>query len=350
MKMIEIWIRKLLLNSFLFFRSNSKNKNAGAKIPVYGNVLVIRLNRIGDALVTTPLIRLLKNVNEYKVFVLADRKNSFIFNGNKDISKVIVFEKGIGGFKQINRIIRENNIKIVVDSHDDVSTTVSFLVALAKVSVKVGFAKGNDKIYTHLVEKPDPKNVHVIERVASLISPFDKNKPQNLKVIYNLTENSDNIAEKFLREHNLKSSFLIGINISAGSDARFWGVSNYQRIIMDMEHSGANVFLLAHEKDREKAENISGGKLQIFCHPDLNVFAAIVSKLDLLFSPDTSIVHIAAAYRIPVFGLYVQFNTDNLPWFPYNSLHEYVLTKEPTLENVGYEIVAQKFFEFMGKI
>ncbi|MCK7524365.1 MAG: hypothetical protein MZV64_45405 [Ignavibacteriales bacterium] len=91
-----------------------------------------RLNRLGDALVTTPLLHEIKNQLKCKVYVLADRKNHFIFKNNLSIDEVFIFEKGLDGFKNFNNIINQKSIDAVIDIHDDVSTTVSLLVAIGK--------------------------------------------------------------------------------------------------------------------------------------------------------------------------------------------------------------------------
>jgi ADP-heptose:LPS heptosyltransferase len=69
----------------------------------------------------------------------------------------------------------------------------------------------------------------------------------------------------------------------------------------------------------------------------------------LLITPDTSVIHLASAYSVPVFGLYVHFNTDEMIWKPYNSDFECVITKERTLDSIYYEEVERKLKIFLEK-
>ena len=92
MKRIELLIKKLLLNLLLLFKSGKMKDpsvfNSGSKI------LFIRLNRIGDALVVTPLLKLIKDNLRCEIHVLADKKNYFVFANNPSIDNIIVFNKG----------------------------------------------------------------------------------------------------------------------------------------------------------------------------------------------------------------------------------------------------------------
>jgi ADP-heptose:LPS heptosyltransferase len=71
--------------------------------------------------------------------------------------------------------------------------------------------------------------------------------------------------------------------------------------------------------------------------------------LNVLFTPDTSIVHVASAFEKPVFGLYVKYNTKDIIWAPFKSPFDCVITQEPTLANVSFGSVKQKFIPFFEK-
>jgi len=82
---------------------------------------------------------------------------------------------------------------------------------------------------------------------------------------------------------------------------------------------------------------------------EFDTFAAGISKLNFLFTPDTSVVHIASIYKIPVFGLYVKYNTQDMIWSPYNTEFDCIVTEEPTLKNISFEEVINKFIPFLER-
>jgi len=349
MKQLEIIFKNLFLNFLLFINPNKKSSNN----PVFNQhnkILFIRLNRIGDALVTTPLINLVKEKLGCEVYILADKKNHFIFQNNPSISEVLIFKKGLKGFLTVNRFINEKHIDTIVDLHDDVSTTVTFLIALAKTKNKFALKKSNWKIYTKTIERIDPTNNHVIKRNLELLKLFNISyNEEEIRVRYFPKQNFKEETDFFISSKKLKSRFLLGINISAGSSARFWGIDRYKKLIELINNYDLNFLLFHDPKDTELANQITD-KTNIY--PSTKYFDIIalgILQLDMLFTPDTSLVHIASMKKIPVFGIYVKYNTTDMIWSPYNTEFECVITEEPTLKNVSFEKVEQKFIPFLEK-
>lgn len=350
LKKLEQSFRKALLKFLLLF---SKPKNTEAILPsVTPNtkVLFIRLNRIGDALVSTPLIDLVKSKTACKVFVLADKKNHFVFSNNPNIDKVIVFEKGFKGFLSILKFIKEHQIDIIVDLHDDVSTTVSYIFALADAQYKFGLQKQNKDVYTHTVLRIDSRKEHVIDRLLKLSELFKiQYEKKEIKIGYYPKKENLIEAEKIIEQKFSNKRFLLGINISAGSDARFWGVENYKFLLQLLKNYDINILLLSDLKDYQNAQSIADDNLIYPLSKDFDKFAAGILQVDLLFSPDTSAIHIASIKNIPVFGLYVKYKTQDMTWTPYNTDFDCIVTEEPSLKNIKVEDVTKKFIPFLEK-
>ncbi len=252
MKKFEIFLKNILL-AILLFISNFNRKKAGLDSRI-SRVLFIRLNRIGDALVTTPLLHFIKTNLHCDVYLLADKKNYFAFNNNPDIDKLIIFEKGISGIFKILKIIKHERIDTVVDLHDDVSTTVSFIIALSSTVNKFGLDKENKIIYTNTVKKLDDTKFHVIERLLEIGKLFNvKMNEDETKVYYYPKADSLAEAKEFIKRNFDENKFLIGINISAGSEARFWGNENYKLLIEFLISQDVNLLILSDPKDLNSA-------------------------------------------------------------------------------------------------
>ena len=349
-KKIEPAIRKVLIKLL------SREKRSTAKSELYpkriNKILIIRLNRIGDALVTTPLIKLLKENLKCEIHLLADKKNHFVFTNNNDVDKLIVFHKGIKGFRDFLKLDKSENYDLLIDAHDDVSATVSFLVRLSGATNKLALEKGNREIFTATVPRPDSSRTHVVDRLLALVKPFHiQHDKSELNIIYNLKDDSVNFVDQFLQSIDVSKKFLVGINISAGSDARFWGVNRFIKLIEYFKSFNVEILILTAEKDLSKANEIgSSTNIKVFMSRNFDLFAAMISKLDFLFTPDTSVIHLASAFRIPLFGLYVKYNTDDIIWFPYKSEYEEITTTKPTFVNLDFEKVKTKLDPFFRKI
>jgi len=349
LKEIEILFRKMIFRMLIAVSKRKRNTN----VPDFSNinnVAFIRLNRIGDALVTTPIFSVLKKKYNFSVTVVADKKNAFVFRNNPHIDNIIVFKKGFKGLKEVLKEL--NKMDIVVDLHDDVSTTVSYLVAFSKVPYKFALEKENYKLFSSTIAKKDAAESHVIDRVSSILRLFSITEHKKLNVEFypskTAKENINNIVKKL----NPAERFFIGFNISAGSDARFWGVERFRTLISLVKEKYPDIFtlVLSAPDDIDKARDISEGLTEHYCSQSFEEFAVMISQLDFLFTPDTSTVHLASSAKIPMFGLYVKYNTSNQIWYPYCSKYEAVITEEPNFENLDIDQVAPKFLKFLEKI
>lgn len=348
MKSVEVYLKNIFLSFLLFLNRKDKLEKEHYSIAPGAKILFVRLNRIGDALVVTPLLNEIKNGADVEVYVLASSTNRIVFEDCPCVSKVIVFEKGLKGFLSLLKLIEEEKFSAIVDLHDDVSTTVSFLITLTKVPLKFGLKKSNSRIFTHTVEKVDAGNSHVIERNLALLKLFNLSyDKEKVNIVYKPKEESFNKVGNYLERKFKEKKFLIGINISAGSKARFWGVERYRQLLSFFKTYDANVLLLSTTRDLKHAIHIAAENEPIFYTPSFDEFAAMISMLDFLFTPDTSTVHLASAFRIPMFGIYVQYNTNDLPWTPYQSKHEIVITREPNFSNLSFENVISKLKPFI---
>lgn len=349
-KKIEQFLKKLLLKLLLLFRKSNDRDSSNPVINSNKKILFVRLNRIGDALVVTPLIDLVKMKTGCIIYVLADKKNHFVFSNNPHIDRVIVFQKGFKGFISILKFIKNEQIDIMVDLHDDVSTTVTFLFTVANVKYKFGLSKINSEIYTHTVQRPNSSSNHIIDRILKLSELFDISYTKDeIKVGYYPKTENLNFAKEIIDQKFPEKKFLVGINISAGSDARFWGVEHFKEIVELLKKYDCNILIFTDLKDRDKVKSIIDEKFIYPVSKDFDKFVAGVLQVDLLFSPDTSAIHIASMKSIPVFGLYVKYKTQDMIWSPYNTDFDCIITEEPTLKNITVEKVKQKFIPFLEK-
>lgn len=350
MKKIEILIRNLILNLLLLFK-RSAQKDSLPTITNETKILFIRLNRIGDALVTTPLLAKIKEQYNCSISVCADKKNYFVFERSGVVDNILTYDKKKESLFKLIRRIRKKHFDIVVDLHDDVSTTVSLVVAFLNIPYKFALNKKTRRLYSNVIPRIDPSTNHVIDRLMEFRRLFKIDIDSNeINVVFEPSVDDISITDLFLGEKYEINRFLLGINISAGSKARFWGIENYKKLILSLKKYKLNILILCSENDLYAAKEISENKLPVYWTKDFSEFSAMIKNLNFLFSPDTSIIHIASAFRIPVFGIYVKYNTNEEIWYPYKSKYKVVITEEATLENVSCETVIEKFIPFFEGI
>ena len=344
-KQVEHYFKNQLLNVFLGL-CTPKVKTGLPCLTPDSTVVFLRLNRIGDALISTPLIRFVKERFGCQTVVVADRCNHFIFQHNPCVDHVIVYHKGPLGLPDAVRRAQAYHPTVVIDLHEQLSTTVSLLVGLLRAPYKLAIRKKNAALFTHTVADLDPARHHVLERLHHIGSVFGPAEEQALEVDYRVSAAAAQKARAFLQATFPAGGELVGVNTSAG-EARFWGVENYQRLVANLRARGLTPVVLTAPEDRPRL--VQGfDPAQVFCSPSFEEFAAVISQMTVLFSPDTAAVHVAAAYHIPVFGLYVEEAPGHLNWFPYGSRYDWII-RPHTIRDIPFEEVWEQFERFLDK-
>ncbi len=126
----------------------------------------------------------------------------------------------------------------------------------------------------------------------------------NLTVHYNVLPENKEFVGEFLKEHNMLGRQLIGINISPGEGTRFWGIENYQSLIQWLRerHRQSPIMVLYQPSDMHVAQAIVEKFSDVLLSPETKTFdqfAALVQTVWILITPDTSAVHLAAAFSVP---------------------------------------------------
>ncbi|MBK7867027.1 MAG: hypothetical protein IPJ75_08590 [Ignavibacteriales bacterium] len=213
--------------------------------------------------------------------------------------------------------------------------------------------RGNFQLFTHLVDKLDPRKFHVIERCLKLIElVVGDQKMEGILTTPEIRyfpskEDIENVNRYFAGKFS-DSGFIVGINISAGSMARYWGTENFRKLVVYLKEKKIEYLLLCSTRDIKLSLEIDPYSERTYYTPGFGEFCAMVGKINLLFSPDTATVHLASIYNIPVFGLYVKYETEDIIWYPYNTRYEAVVTSSPTLKDVKFLQVMEKFDPFLN--
>ncbi|MBI4418398.1 MAG: glycosyltransferase family 9 protein [Ignavibacteriales bacterium] len=348
LKKIEWGLRYALLQSL---RVLARSRHAPpASLPVArSRILFIRQDRIGDVLVSTPLFAALKErYPDYTIDIVLSRNNHFVLENSPHVRRRWVYTKGLLSSLRLLRRIRAEHYDFVVDLMDNPSATSTVILLLAGGRWNVGLEKENAYAYDIIVPMKSRKESHIVERIAELLRPFGIDPATvNLRVRYTIGEKAEREVSEFLESGRYAEGPKVGINISAGSDTRFWGVPNYRELLRRLTSAfpGLSFILLGKGEDRQRLLEIAEGVPQTIAAPETSFdgFAAWISRLSILITPDTSAVHLAAAFDIPSVVLYVQSNPDLRIWEPYRSLSEALVTTVDDLKTISVSDVVEAF-------
>jgi ADP-heptose:LPS heptosyltransferase len=180
---------------------------------------------------------------------------------------------------------------------------------------------------------------HIIDRIAQLLTPFGINPSlEHLSVRYFPKQESCIFVEEFFKKK--QDNPIIGVNISAGGRVRFWGIDNFKKILSHIEkfYPEYSALLLYKPADEQRAQMIAESNNKVIVSPittSFDQFAALVKKVTILITPDTSAIHLASAFNIAVLVLYVQSNKKLRIWEPYGTTYEALVTDVDDLSTIS---------------
>lgn len=293
-------------------------------------VLILRQDRIGDVLVSIAFLKKLRDIlQDSKIdIVFSHRNKSAQFAIKESIDNSFVLEKGIMAYFKILSEIRKQEYDIVIDLLDNASSTSSILTRFTIAKAKLGFDKKNRKVYSHLVKLPNKIENHIIERLNSLLLPFEGSELNEESLSFELSDESREKATELLGEKSKK--IRLGINLSGSDDSKNWGTGNYIGFLKALDSLQDKLEVKVFTtKSNEKQLNEITEIIPNIAAPfvsSFEQFTAMISTCDIVLTPDTSVVHLCSAFDIPCIALYTYSNKPNvgMPWEP-RSKHSKVL-------------------------
>jgi ADP-heptose:LPS heptosyltransferase len=163
-------LKKALLNTYLAGRGLPLRAFArareGFEPSSVRSVLVIRNDRVGDMVLTTPLIRALKeSMPSVRLTVLASRTNAEVLTGNPCVDDVLVQE---GGLFETTAMLRRKGFDLAVDPILTYELPTAVLCLLSGARYSIGFAAGGREALFNLPCPSAGGKKHMVEHQLDL--------------------------------------------------------------------------------------------------------------------------------------------------------------------------------------
>ena len=346
-KRLEIRLRRLVIR--LLRRLTSRKAGPLGEMDLtHARFLFIRQDMIGDVLVSTGLFAAIKEKHPDSILdVVLSPKNLPALTNNPHIRRRWIYNKRLSASLQLIRDLRRERYDFAVDLMDNPSATSTVFSLLAGARWNVGLEKENAFAYDVVVPLLSRKERHIIDRLGQLLPPFGIDPAtEELRPRFYPTPEATESARVWWEREGLADRMVLGINISAGTDVRFWGIENFRKLIGGLlkAHPGCVPLVLHKPSDTQRAMTISEPHADVRVSPptpSFDHFAALVRKTQLLITPDTSAVHLASAFRIPCVALYVQSDPNLRIWDPYRTPHRTLVTPVDDLRSIPVEKVLE---------
>ncbi len=345
MNSIQTHIVDVFFQIFQFFFRKKKVKKRITLNSNY-NVLLILKGSVSDALMTTPFIKILQQNSKATTLILTNKKNTEIFNHNFDIEKVFNFSDNIPESIKLLYKLKIKNFDVIINLNEEFDRQTSLIIGLLKTNYKIGFSNITPKLLTHPIENSEKFANHKVDRLLKLTEAFDFiYTKKGLNIFYETQKKSDENLKNFLHEKNVKDKLLVCINISTYEENKInWKTENYIKIVKYLSEFELDIIVTSSIYDIELAEKISVKNSHTFYNTDFDEYAALIKYSDFIFTPDSFTVHLAAAFKKPVFILFNE--GDEMLHVPYNSDFDFVLNEKDNLSKLSYGKVLNSFIPY----
>jgi ADP-heptose:LPS heptosyltransferase len=290
-------------------------------------ILVVQLNRIGDLILLTPMLKILKEkYPESELHFLTGRRNYDVAADHPLIDKTYMYKKDpISVFKLIVRL-RLNRYDIWIDPRDHESSEGNFLARMVNAKVKIGFNAPGSKAFTHSMKSDSElSGFHYTTRAMTALDHLDINSADNKPVLY-VTSDSEDYVSKFLSGSLIKNYYCL--NISANGPDRYWQTEKWIKFITSIDTKSNEIVLISLPDDISSAEHIKEKcrNVHVFMSRSIIDIFSLISRSEMVITVDTSIVHIASAFNKPILALYVNLQNFYSQYSPISENYRVVMS------------------------
>jgi ADP-heptose:LPS heptosyltransferase len=299
----------ILRSFFRWYLAGKIPSQEKIKINSIKTILVMSNTAIGDTLFSTPALRLIKErYPNKKVIGLLNPKNSLLFDNNPYIDILILYS---GKWRQFLRTVfelRRHNVDLALIMHSNepqatplaYCSGVKYIIKIPNDQNEFNFLHQNPVIGRNI-------NEHFIDRRLKQLEYIDIITKSYRMDIFQ--------KEEWIRSINgiLKDDIVnIGFQIGASTISRMWFIEKWidlAKLVLD-HNENLNIVLTGSKVDQQTASSICSSLsddrvLDLTGKLDLGAASSLIDRLDLLVTPDTGPLHIAAAMNTPTIAISV---------------------------------------------
>lgn len=291
-------------------------------------ILILRQDRLGDLVATTPLLRSIKEALPGVILdIIINPKNIGIIKNNPFIDNILPAESNWFSYKKdafikdrffsslfslkeifpILKLIKKREYDVVIDCVGKRRNII--LSFLSGIPHKFGFdIPGGSFLYSARVKRKYPSSY--INQLAGLLAPLGIAIENPAPEIF-ISLDADNHNEKFKKDNNInENDNLIGAHLSHGGRlGKRWPAGSWIELIDKLIKSGKKVILFYGEAESEDFKFIKKTfkDNKNFIDPgilNLEEFIERLSLLKVFIAVESGPVHMASAMKIPTVALF----------------------------------------------
>lgn len=266
------------------------------RLPQGSRIAVIRLRSLGDCVLTTPAIALLKaHRPDLEISVVVEDRFRGVFEGNPDIASLLPPDLGA---------IARWRPRLTLNLHG--GTRSMWLTLASRAPIRAGFAHHawsvlyNERIPRAQQTLGKERPVHTAEHLASAMFWLGVPRTEIPR------------AKLIAAPHSGKGNYAV-IHAFASAPEKVWAAERFLAVARQLTESGLIPVFLAGP-----ADDVSPfAEFEVHRNAPLSEVKSILSGAQLFVGNDSGPAHIAAAFGIPVVVLFGPSNP--VTWAPWRT-------------------------------
>ena len=314
--------------------------------------LIIRFSSIGDIVLTSPVLRCLKQqLPDCEIHFVTKPQYKSLVENNPNVSKVHLLERTLW---QLGILLRKEHFDVVIDLHNNVrSRLLRFMLARKSLVVKKLNLQKRRMILTNDTKTPLR---HFSERCLDAVASLGVKN--DFKGLDYFIPDEEHVPHHEL--HELQQSGYVAFGIGA------WHFTKRlppEKLIAVCGSISQPVILLGDMGDYEIGQQVAlacGRKVANACGKfTINQTASVIQQSRVVISHDSAVMHIAAALNKPVvsiwgntvpeFGMHPYFGQDGMSHPLSETIEVPNLSCRPC-SRIGYKECPKGHFKCMREI
>ena len=278
----------------------------------FQHILLVRTDRIGDVLLTLPMIPVLKShYADAKISMLVSDYTCDLISGIKGIAEVLRYTRNgkPRPFFEILNMLRNYRFDAAVAVYP--RFRIALLLWLARIPIRIGTGYRwysflfNRRVYEH--RKTVAK--HEAEYNIALLRPIGCSTQTVPYISIDLSEQERQAADGWCNDHGIqKDKPLVVLHPGSGGSAHSWAVKHFAELATALCHRSIQVVLAGGKEENELITSLAKQS-----HPEVKTltgglsirqYAALMEKSKVFVANSTGPLHLAANVGTAVVGLY----------------------------------------------
>ena len=341
LKNIYLNLRKYLLRALAIFISHKKFPDVGSGQDIE-KVLFIRIDRIGDLVLSTPALRALKQAFPHsELVVLASPSNNPLIFNNPNVDHLVVYDRQgrlIDRIKVIQKL-RESGFDLAIDPYADYELETALIAFFSGAKKRVGYASYGREVFFNINSPKIKVNQHFVDLTLGIVKSLGI-KANGKKLEIFLADDEKKWAKNSLKERGVGGKPIVGIHPGGYYESQRWLPERFSELVNYLQQGReSDPIIFGGPRDKELINRICSmvnSEVLTYMTTDLRLLTALVSCCCVLVCNNSGPLHIAVALNIPTISF--MGPTDKNLWMPIGDIHKVLRMDDLTCIgcNLGY--------------